>query len=164
MHLFPIRKKKKVLPQRVRQSRVGFRAGDELLVNDTRIEIFIFSAWISWHDTLLCLVVLVKCGESVQLSARYCSAHVCARKSLCAQVCVYVPQMASLGERCAFSVKELISTLFQLTAPVESKCLGRCRVYRLSETLVPSRKFKAHSFLASCCKSVTDSCNRSDAV
>ena len=91
-------------------------------------------------------------------------AYVCARKSLCTQVCVYVPQMASLGERCAFSVKELISTLFQLTAPVESKCLGRCRVYRLSETLVPSRKFKAHSFLASCCKSVTDSCNRSDAV
>ena len=43
--------KKKVFPQRVRQSRVGFRAGDEL--RDTRIEISIFAAWISWHDTLL---------------------------------------------------------------------------------------------------------------
>ena len=82
------KKKKKVLPQRVRQSRVGFRAGDEL--RDTRIEISIFAAWISWHDTLLCLVVLVTCGESVQLSARYCSARMCVRANHCVRKCASV--------------------------------------------------------------------------
>ena len=85
---FPIRKKKKVLPQRVRQSRVGFRAGDEL--RDTRIEISIFAAWISWHDTLLIVPggvrQLWRVGTMLGKVLR--RAYLCARKSLCAQVCV----------------------------------------------------------------------------
>ena len=93
MHLSPIRKKKtkKVLPQRVRQSGVGFRAGDEL--RDTRIEISIFAAWISWHDTLLIVPggvrQLWRVGTMLGKVLR--RAYLCARKSLCAQVCVYVP-------------------------------------------------------------------------
>ena len=84
-------KKKKVLPQRVRQSRVGFRAGDEL--RDTRIEISIFAAWISWYDTLLIVPggvrQLWRVGTMLGKVLR--RAYLCARKSLCAQVCVYVP-------------------------------------------------------------------------
>ena len=86
-----VKKKKKVLPQRVRQSRVGFRAGDEL--RDTRIEISIFAAWISWHDTLLIVPggvrQLWRVGTMLGKVLR--RAYLCARKSLCAQVCVYVP-------------------------------------------------------------------------
>ena len=86
-----VQKKKKVFPQRVRQSRVGFRAGDEL--RDTRIEISIFAAWISWHDTLLIVPggvrQLWRVGTMLGKVLR--RAYLCARKSLCAQVCVYVP-------------------------------------------------------------------------
>ena len=126
---FPIRKKKKVLPQRVRQSRVGFRAGDEL--RDTRIEISIFAAWISWHDTLLIVPggvrQLWRVGTMLGKVLR--RAYLCARKSLCAQVCVRICALTGLaGRALRLSVKESISTLFQLAAPVELNCLGHCRV------------------------------------
>ena len=74
------------------QSRGGHLAGDEMLA--TRIEIFTFAAWIRWQGTLSCLVVLVNRCVSVPFSARHCTAHMCVRKSLCAQVCVRVHQVA----------------------------------------------------------------------
>ena len=122
-------KKKKVLPQRVRQSRVGFRAGDEL--RDTRIEISIFAAWISWYDTLLIVPggvrQLWRVGTMLGKVLR--RAYLCARKSLCAQVCVRICALTGLAWRALrLSVKESISTLFQLAAPVELNCLGHCRV------------------------------------